>query len=263
MTTREIADALNKNKWYEKKDKSLIDPFQIHGRTRNYSQIFIQTGSTISLINQLPSKQSSITKPAKPTKFIKPVTEKLNKGIKDVFSIERTLMDEKYFKNAGKIDKIVPVSQCGLYCIRISDINKLPTPYNKILNERGHNIIYIGIATGCLNKRFLNQELRANGHGTFFRSIGAILGFKPPKGSLIEKSNKRNYKFSKDDNERIIKWINQNLIVNWIEFSGHFDSIETTLIEKYKPLINIAKNPAALKILSELRADCARIANSI
>ena len=41
-----------------------------------------------------------------------------------------------------------------------------------------------------LNKRMLKQELRSKGHGTFFRSIGAVLGFRPDKGSLnIKKIN--------------------------------------------------------------------------
>jgi hypothetical protein len=139
----------------------------------------------------------------------------------------------------------------------------LPDPFKTVLRNRGHNIIYIGIATGCLNKRFLKQELRASGHGTFFRSIGAVLGFKPPKGSLLEKSNKRNYKFSKADTDKIIQWINNNLVVNWVGYDGDFDVIETNLIEKHEPLLNLAKNPAALKELSELRAECVRIANSL
>jgi hypothetical protein len=261
MTTREIADALNKNKWYEKKDKTIIDPFQIHGRTRNYSNIFKQDGSTISLLEYLPNKALP-DKACKTHGGKKPSERKRDIEIKDITSVERKLMDEKHFKNAGEVDNIIPVNRCGLYCIRIPDINKLPTPFNNILKERGHNIIYIGIASCCLNKRFLNQELRANGHGTFFRSIGAILGYKPPKGSLIEKCNKRNYRFSKDDNAKIIKWINQNLKVNWIEFGGDFDLIETMLIQKYRPLINLAKNPSPLQILSDLRADCVRIANS-
>lgn len=49
MTTQEIADELNKNKWYMKKDCSRIDAFQIHGRTKNYGEIFERNGSTVSL----------------------------------------------------------------------------------------------------------------------------------------------------------------------------------------------------------------------
>jgi hypothetical protein len=125
-----------------------------------------------------------------------------------------------------------------------------------------HNIIYIGIATESLKKRFLNQELRANGHGTFFRSIGAVLGHRPPKGSLLTKKNKRNYKFSETDEQKIITWMNDNFKVNWVECDGDFEEIETQLIIKHRPLINLAKNPDALQLLSDLRKECVQIANS-
>ncbi len=178
----------------------------------------------------------------------------------DKSKIDKILMNEKNFKSAGTIDNLVPHNS-GIYCIRISDINKLPKPFNTFLADRQHNIIYIGIATESLNKRFLNQELRANGHGTFFRSIGAVLGHRPPKGSLTTKANKRNYKFSPTDEQKIIKWINNNLQVNWIEFSGDFEILEIELITKYRPLINLAKNPLALQLLSDLRKECVQIAN--
>src|SRR5688572_15643778 len=58
MTTQEIADCLNKNKWYQKKDGSKISDFQIHGRTRNYPQIFDRKGSTVSLIGQENNKST-------------------------------------------------------------------------------------------------------------------------------------------------------------------------------------------------------------
>lgn len=171
------------------------------------------------------------------------------------------LMDEKNYKSAGIIDNLVPDCR-GLYCLRIKDINSLPKPFDKIIKDRAHNIIYIGIASQSLSKRFLSQELRANGHGTFFRSIGAVLGFKPVKGSLINKANKRNYTFSPADKIKIIDWINKNLTVNWIEFSGDIELFETSLIQRYLPLINLANNPAANRHLSDLRAECVRYANS-
>jgi len=171
-------------------------------------------------------------------------------------------MKEKNFRSAATIDEIVP-NVSGLYCIRIIDKNKLPKPFNILLADRGHNIIYIGIASTSLKSRFLNQELRANGHGTFFRSIGAVLGYKPPKGSLLGKANKRNYKFSLADETKIIEWINKNLLVNWIELEKQCETIETALLYKYRPLLNLAKNPSALFQLTELRATCVSIANSI
>lgn len=56
MTTQEIADNLNRNKWYQKKDGSSITDFQIHGRTRKYPQLFNRNGSTVSLIGQSATK---------------------------------------------------------------------------------------------------------------------------------------------------------------------------------------------------------------
>jgi hypoxanthine-DNA glycosylase len=69
MTTQQIADELNKNGYYKKKDGSAIQAFQIHGRTRNYANIFERDGSTVSLIGQ------TITK-SKPTTAAKPITLK-------------------------------------------------------------------------------------------------------------------------------------------------------------------------------------------
>ncbi|MDN3594165.1 DNA-deoxyinosine glycosylase [Zunongwangia endophytica] len=49
MTTQEIADDLNKKGLYQKKDKSEITAFQVHGRTRKYSHLFERNGSLVSL----------------------------------------------------------------------------------------------------------------------------------------------------------------------------------------------------------------------
>ncbi len=71
MTTNEIADSLNNNKWYQKKDKSLIDAFQIHGRTRKYSNLFSRKGSTISLPAQIVQSGTIA-----PIRVSKKITEK-------------------------------------------------------------------------------------------------------------------------------------------------------------------------------------------
>lgn len=254
MTTSEIANALNKNKWYAKKDGSLITTFQIHGRTKNYADIFSRDGSMVFLNGE-------------PIIVAKVPIEKIKKDsvvveIKDDHGHHETiLMKEENFKSAATIDKFIP-DEPGIYCIRIKDISYLPEPFNNLIKVRNHNIMYIGIASKSLRKRFLNQELRANGHGTFFRSIGAILGYRPVQGSLLTKANKRNYKFSSENDRKIIEWINANLFVNWVEIKGDFEVIETGMIQRHLPLLNLAKNPLALNELSILRAECVRIACS-
>ncbi len=49
MTTIEIATGLNAKQWYSKKDHSLINSYQIHGRTKSYPQLFNRHGSIVSL----------------------------------------------------------------------------------------------------------------------------------------------------------------------------------------------------------------------
>jgi len=91
----------------------------------------------------------------------------------------------------------------ALYCLRIKEKAGLSEPFSTVFEDRKHSIIYIGIASQSLRKR-LNQEIRAKGHGTFFRSIGAVLGFTPEQCSLVGKLNQNNYKFSKIDEKKII-----------------------------------------------------------
>lgn len=164
------------------------------------------------------------------------------------------------FKKAESIDNLVP-DQSGFYCIRLIEGSKLPERYQKHLNKRKHSIIYIGKAEGqSLKKRFLGQELRAKGHGTFFRSIGAVLNFLPDKGSLLHSKNKNNYTFNPSNEKKIITWINQNLEVNWITYDGDF-SIEKEIITRYCPLLNDSHNPVKLMELKEDKAYCRAIAN--
>jgi len=77
LTTLEIADRLNANNWYQKKDNSKITGFQIHGRTRNYPQLFNRNETTVSLTGQEP------TKPAKRTTVIRKTTKVSKTLVKD------------------------------------------------------------------------------------------------------------------------------------------------------------------------------------
>lgn len=52
MTTTELADQVNAAGRYEKKDGSAVTAFQVHGRTRNYSDLFERDGSRVRLRRQ-------------------------------------------------------------------------------------------------------------------------------------------------------------------------------------------------------------------
>ena len=147
----------------------------------------------------------------------------------------------------------------GLYCIKLRKGVPLPKRFGTV---REDSIIYIGQASKSLYQRFWRQELNHRSAATFFRSIGAILGYLPPKGSLYGKET-RNYKFSPEDTEAIKKWIRQSLLVNWIRFSTEkMDAVEESLIRKYCPLVNIDHNPLASDALKEARKACVEYAKS-
>tara|TARA_Y100001958_G_C21114597_1_gene460537 strand:+ start:29 stop:853 length:825 start_codon:yes stop_codon:yes gene_type:complete len=195
----------------------------------------------------------------KKTTYKKTSTPEQNK-VKNSVSDLDFIKDEKAFISASNIDNYVP-ERAGYYCIRIKNINELPDFFSRELEKRGHNILYIGLASKSLKKRMLNQELRAKGHGTFFRSIGAVLDFRPQRGSLSGKKSK-NYKFNLTDQHKIIQWINENLMVHWTTVDFVDNNEETSLIHQHKPLLNIAKNPLSLNAIESLRKECLDIARA-
>jgi hypoxanthine-DNA glycosylase len=50
MTTREIADEVNRRGNYQKRGGSQVDAYQVHGRTKNYVKIFTRAGATVNLV---------------------------------------------------------------------------------------------------------------------------------------------------------------------------------------------------------------------
>lgn len=171
------------------------------------------------------------------------------------------LMDSSKFRSVKQLDSLDIPNVFGIYVIKIRDIKKLPQVFRKVLQERKHNILYIGISKDSLRKRLWGDELHLKGPGTFFRSLGAVLGYLPESGSLKERENKRNYKFSEHDSAEIIGWIEDNLEVNFVAHSDNLEEIERSLIVKYLPLLNLDKNPAKLDELVRLRRRCEAVAN--
>ena len=137
---------------------------------------------------------------------------------------------------------------------------KLPAKFGKV---REDGIIYIGQASTSLRQRFWKQELNHIGVATFFRSIGAMLRYMPPKGSLVGKKNQNNFKFSPEDTESIREWMRKSLIVNCIPFSTEtMDAVEKKLIDTYRPLVNNKHNPDYSRELEAAKEKCREYARS-
>ena len=168
-----------------------------------------------------------------------------------------TINFDDNFKNISDLDSEI-LDGSGLYCIRLKENSSLPERYQNILDKREFKYLYIGKATTTLRSR-LNEELEHLGPGTFFRSIGCVLGFTPMPGHLAGLANQNNYRFSDDDKMRIIDWLNDNIEVSIVKYEGDFN-IEAELIEKYCPLLNSTHNPKKLQELKDDRRECRRIA---
>ena len=139
----------------------------------------------------------------------------------------------------------------GIYYLSIKNFKNLPSRLHREIKDNKKNLIYIGKAKSL--KKRLKQELNGSGHGTFFRSIGAILNKSPDK----IKNNSPNYKFSGKEKERIIKWIEDNISCKCNPVSNNkLIDEEKFRIKKEKPIFNIKNNPSKWEYLIEKRNEC-------
>jgi hypothetical protein len=147
----------------------------------------------------------------------------------------------------------------GVYALAIKNIKVLPVELRDEVKMFKSQIIYIGKASQNLGNR-LEEECRGKRHGTFFRSIGALLNLRPPAGSLVGKANCNNYKFDSRDCKNIITWMNENLLFDFLEVKKNINYIEKDLIKHFHPLLNINHNPSKSNYLMEARKECREIA---
>lgn len=158
--------------------------------------------------------------------------------------------------------KCTPQGKAGLYAIFIDDSNNLPELFATYLKKQDTNLIYLGKASKSLFVRLFKQDLRHKKPSTFFRAIGPILGYWPPRGSLVGKENQYNYKFSPADTQAIISWINEHLSVRYLPGvpTCEISLLEANAIATLRPLLNTSHNPEALPELASLRKKCRNIA---
>ncbi|QFU75930.1 hypothetical protein EY643_09800 [Halioglobus maricola] len=146
----------------------------------------------------------------------------------------------------------------GYYAIFVTCSGDLPGWLRCAIDQSG--LLYLGIARKSLETRLFRQELRHKSPATFFRGLGATLGYRPPVGSLCGKSNQKNYKFSPENTAAIITWIDANLEISWVVSDMPEHKVEKAMIRKLAPPMNTAHNQKALPQLSQLRVECREIA---
>lgn len=201
---------------------------------------------------------SATPRPAATPKAAKPEAS-VAAPVKGLAAAEKRLIQGDFVSVGALSGEMVP-DVPGLYCIKLRKGAKLPAKFGKV---REDGIIYIGQASTSLRQRFWKQELNHIGPATFFRSIGAMLGYMPPKGSLVGKKNQNNFKFSPEDTESIREWMRKALIVNCIPFSTEtMDAVEKKLIDTYRPLVNNKHNPDYSRELEAAKEKCREYARS-
>lgn len=174
-------------------------------------------------------------------------------------SLEQALINGKRICNP--IQNCKPRQQAGYYSIWLKEGKKLPSEFDNELKRRGTRLLYLGRAKDSLFTRLLEQELQHKNPATFFRSIGAVLGYRPTKSSLVGKKNQNNYKFSVQDTKAIISWIDENLEVMFVE-SEMISSFEETMIAKYSPILNWSHSQMKFLPLKILKDECRLIARN-
>jgi hypothetical protein len=158
-------------------------------------------------------------------------------------------------------EPLVP-SRPGLYAIFVDRCSSLPEPFSADLAVTGSTLIYLGKAGSSLRARLVDQDLNHKSPSTFFRGIGAVLGYRPPAGSKA-KGAEKNYTFSDADERKIVEWIYAHLLISWVELEpGEPEDVEPGLIRGLCPLFNTVHNPKAHPELARLRALCRAIAAS-
>jgi hypothetical protein len=258
MTTVEIALELNNSDLYTKKDGKPLLSSTIEARVTNYIHKFSKKGTLIGLPDG-PLKVGG--------EVVKSMVQASASENRNTLQIAnpalamKVLLNQKNYRLAGRIDEFVP-DQPGFYAIRVQRYILLPKKFAEVCEARKSNLLYIGVARQSLKTQLLGEEIRSEGHGPFFRNLGAMLGYLPPKGSLVNSANPKEYFFSAADEAAIIEWINQNLLINWLCMDSGFDEIEAQLLLDEQPLLNIKNNPNALKELKALRRQCIEVANS-
>ena len=211
----------------------------------NMIYLYIDSSSSISNLPPRNIPQAPIEQPAAKNALSHPM---------DTEEIEKNLIGVRFLEINELSNGLAIPKKPGLYCIKLRKGISFSKEFGTIGKDR---IIYIGKASTSLRERLWEEELNHRRAATFFRSVGAVLGYLPPKGSLVNKQNKKNYRFSEDDTQKIIEWMRTSLLVNFVEVNPtELEEIEKTLIGNYKPLLNIAHNPTPSLALKAARKKC-------
>lgn len=173
----------------------------------------------------------------------------------------------EYYSPEKILAKLKENHSIGLYYIRvkcesvIKDIS--PELYNDFIQRRdlaiqhpNHRVVYIGKGHGARGiHRRLEEELLHKGPGTFFRSLGAVMGMNPKRATSL--SGIKNYRFDSPEKTQIIDFIFNHLEVSIQELRmEEITPKERNEIREYFPILNTDHNPFPSVTVKDARSRC-------
>jgi hypothetical protein len=161
--------------------------------------------------------------------------------------------------------------QPGIYAFYYEGQSQI---YNGIAFRSG-GLLYIGKTESSQKSRDANTHFKSGktGSSTVRRSLGAVLrqslGLNPIPRNATDYSKGRfsPYKFDVESEVRLTQWMKAHVSMSFFEFNAspdQIDALETELINKLEPALNIEKNQWGLyrEKMQKLRKSCAEIAQT-
>lgn len=148
----------------------------------------------------------------------------------------------------------------GVYIIALREGCNIPQSVIKpsYRLHDGLRVLYVGMSNQGLNSRIGKTHFNGTaGRSTLRKSLGCLFGYK-----LIPRSknnpNDGKTTFETCDEERLSKWMRDNLIVFYATVRDDIESVENDLIHSYSPPLNIKSslsddNKGFREYLSSLR----------
>lgn len=256
LDTETIAKRINKLKLYERQDKEPIKATVVASRIENNPNNFFWDEEKVLLEEWRDIFEED---PDAILNEIKTFTDLSAVNDENMDLKLKVLMNDKNFRKKDECLSTAPDKK-GLVVVRIKNLKGFPKSCTKVIKDRGHNIIEIYAEETSLKNFF---ESRISIGGDIFRKLGTLMGYTPPKGSLVESESKKEYPFSDKDNLKISNWMNNALIFNWMDFSANFKQHHKDLDASNKPLLaNLPQNKETHEFLKELIKECEKVANT-
>jgi Protein of unknown function (DUF2442) len=166
--------------------------------------------------------------------------------------VEAASLGERY-----RFDQIPVVHDPGVYAFYLREFAALP---NVSTDTTG--LLYIGMTKSSLNARNHFSHRDAS-FSTFRRSLGALLKdhldlHARCRGKDISDKSSTHYHFGADGEERLTKWMQENLEYSFELVTEDIEGRESHLIKQLHPPLNLTQwsNEQQRKSLMELRRVC-------